>query len=180
LRNLPGLDPQRIFVLGHSQGAMMAPRIAQRAAVAGLLLLAAPARPLQDVYVQQLEFLGAPSLDEERRKAADPAAHRLMGLPAGYWNDLRGYDPVAVAGTLSVPLLVLQGGRDYQVTSADDFARWHSAFDRDPRVVLKSYAALNHLFIAGEGPPSAADYQHAGQVSSEVIDDIARWVLAAR
>src|SRR5690606_29657538 len=49
LREAPGIDPARVYVLGHSQGAMMAPRIAARSGhVAGLVLLAAPARPLLD------------------------------------------------------------------------------------------------------------------------------------
>src|SRR3546814_7208856 len=54
LREAPGIDPARVYVLGHSQGAMMAPRIAARSGhVAGLVLLAAPARPLLDILVEQ-------------------------------------------------------------------------------------------------------------------------------
>ena len=59
---LPQVDPARIFVLGHSQGGMMAPRIAAHAAdadapVAGLVLFAAPSRKLLDILVEQTRRL---------------------------------------------------------------------------------------------------------------------------
>lgn len=190
-----GVDPTRRYVIGHSQGAMMAPRIAQRAPeLAGLVLLAAPSRPLHEIYVQQLEYLAALSdgidaeerdkIEDEREKAAavatiasdSPAATNLLQLPARYWIDLRGYDPVAVAATLPQPMLVLQGERDYQVTLPGDYARWHDAFSRSDRVGLATYENLNHLLMAGEGAPSPAEYSRAGRVDARVIDDIARWI----
>jgi len=76
LRSDARIDPRRVFVLGHSQGAMMAPRIAQRVEVAGLVLLAAPARPLQEIYIAQLRYLGAPRPKRKRRKRASPQATR--------------------------------------------------------------------------------------------------------
>jgi len=101
-----------------------------------------------------------------------------MGLPARYWDDLSRYDPVAVAQDLAVPLLILQGGRDYQVTPADDFSRWRAAFAGDERAMLRDYPAANHLFMAGEGASSPAEYEQAGTVVPAVIEDIADWVEA--
>ncbi|MGC2620108.1 MAG: alpha/beta fold hydrolase, partial [Acidobacteriaceae bacterium] len=47
------IDPQRIFVLGHSLGAMLAPRIAQGdKQVAGLIIMAGPTRPFEQVLVE--------------------------------------------------------------------------------------------------------------------------------
>ena len=190
LRQQPGVDPARTFVLGHSLGAMMAPRIAQRdPALAGAILLAAPAEPLEDMIVRQVRYLRGTAdnkeldaLEKQREQvkhldAAQPASSpSMMQLPASYWLDLRGYDPVAVAGKLTIPLLVLQGGRDYQVTPKDDFTRWQSTFAHDSRVELKTYPTLSHLFMPGGDPPGPQDYQRAGHVDAAVMADIATWI----
>lgn len=189
------IDPARVFVAGHSLGAMMAPRIAQRAPeLAGLILLAAPARPLQDIVVEQVNYLAAHDggvSDEERAgieeitvkaaaiatlDASTPAAENLLGLPSRYWMNLRDYDPVDVARSLPQPMLIVQGGRDYQVTRDGDFVRWEAVFDDEPRVQFALHPALNHLLIAGEGSPGPAEYAVEGKVDAAVIADIATFV----
>lgn len=195
LRKTEGIDPARVFVAGHSLGAMMAPRVAQRAPdIAGLVLLAAPARPLQAAYLEQIEFLAAKdgSVSEDERAAIEaerakvealatleadaPAENNLLGLPSSYWIDLRDYDAVAVAGAIPQPLLLLQGARDYQVTVAADLARWRTVFADSPRVAVHEYPGLNHLFLAGEGAPNPEEYFTAGHVPAQVFDDIAAWI----
>jgi dienelactone hydrolase len=192
---LPGIDRARVFLIGHSQGAMLAPRIAQRAThLAGLVLLAAPARPLDVLYLEQIRFLAgldgqidageAAQIESEAGKAralptlaADaPASTNLLGLPARYWIDLRDYDPVSVAAAIPQRVFVAQGDRDYQVTTERDFARWHAVHGNDPRFRLQRYAALNHHMIAGAGPPSPRDYADAGHVDAALLDDIAAWI----
>jgi hypothetical protein len=63
-----------------------------------------------------------------------------------------------------------------QCTEAD-FNNWKSALEAQPRVTLKLYPKLNHLFVAGEGKSTPAEYERPGHVSEEVIDDIARWIF---
>lgn len=196
LRARAGIDGGRIFVAGHSLGALVAPRIGARdAKIAGLILLAAPALPLEDTVLRQTRHLlaldgktaaeiDAAVADLDRARAAvkhiDAGAAgdapSLLGLPTAYWRDLAGYDPVATARTLRQPMLVLQGGRDYQVTVADDFARWRAAFDNDPRVQLREYADLGHAFMPGGNPPGPKDYLVPGHVDAAVITDIANWI----
>lgn len=195
LRMVEGIDQDRIFVLGHSQGGMLAPRIAQRSGkVAGLVLLAAPARPLLDLLPEQNRYLVAldGSIDAAEqahldrldaqiaaiRGGADIAAvDTPLGLPPGYWRSLDAVDPVADARALDLPMLLLHGGRDFQVVEAD-WLRWRDAFDDDPRAALKHYPALNHLGLAGEGPGTPAEYQQAGTVDAILIADIAQWIHA--
>ena len=193
------INPARVFIAGHSLGALMAPRMAQRAPeLAGLILLAAPARPLQDIVLEQVSYLAESDgeidaeeqagIDQMRSKAAafaslsadTPASDTLFGMPARYWIDLRSYDPVAVAQEISQPMLIIQGGRDYQVTPDGDFSRWQAAFEGEPRVQLKLFPALNHLMIAGAGPSTLKEYALAGKVDAGVIDAIARFVDAGR
>jgi fermentation-respiration switch protein FrsA (DUF1100 family) len=108
--------------------------------------------------------------------AADASsATLLLQAPPGYWLDLREHDPVAAAKTLKQPLLILQGGRDYQVTEAD-FEGWKNRLGSRPTVTLKLYPNLNHLFIAGEGKSTPAEYERPGHVAETVVSDIAEWI----
>jgi dienelactone hydrolase len=196
LQKQEGIDPKRVFLLGHSLGGMLAPRIAQQApGLAGVIVLAGTARPLEDVVVEQVVYLdsldGEPSaarkfaheiLRGQARKvkspdlkASTPAAELPLKLPAAYWLSLRGYDPPAVAAGLDLPILVLQGERDYQVTMAD-FALWQKALAGKPNAAFRNYPKLNHLFRPGEGKSRPAEHEPAGNVAEEVVRDIADWV----
>ena len=183
------VDKARIFVLGHSLGGMLAPRIAEAGKnVGGLIILAGATRPLEEVIVDQIRHLRGPGTPEAQaaeefaRRVRDPKLGaddivNFMGspMPAAYWLDLRGYHPGELAARLGKPVFVLQGGRDYQVTLAD-FEGWKSALGAREQATLKLYAAMNHLFIAGEGRSMPDEYNRAGHVALEVIDDIASWI----
>ena len=195
LRGVAGIDPARVYVLGHSQGGMLAPRIARQSGeVAGLAMLAAPARPLLDLLLEQNRYLVGldgtvdpaeqahltrlqAQVDAVRGDGAVALADSPMGLPANYWRTFETVDPVADARATDVPLLLLQGGRDIQVVDAD-WRLWQAAFANDPRASLHHYPALNHLGIAGEGPGNIAEYQQSGQVDATLIADIAAWIHA--
>ena len=99
-----------------------------------------------------------------------------MGAPAGYWLDLRDYDPVETAVNLDLPMLILLGARDYQVTIAD-FALWQAGLKGRTDITFITYPALNHLFITGTGSPNPDEYNTPGHVDPKGISDIAGWVL---
>jgi len=103
----------------------------------------------------------------------------LLGAPPAYWLDLRAHNPVAEAKSLKQPLLILQGGRDYQVTPAQ-FDDWKKGLEGSNKVTFKLYPELNHLFIAGKGKSSPSEYEKGGYVAEEVVSDIAEWLLRAR
>ena len=110
LRSLPGIDGGRIFVLGHSQGGMMAPRIGLRDnKIAGLILFAAPARKLLDILVEQnqrlLHMQGQdciPAVIAHMQKLKSDIAAvrrgdadaRLIGLDSRYWQSVDSVDPL--------------------------------------------------------------------------------------
>lgn len=188
------IDLDRIFVLGHSLGGYAIPRIAERTeAVAGYIVLAGAARPIPDLLIEQLEYIAA--LDgritaDERAEidgaqatvgelnalqpGEDPTA-LLLGAPAAYWLDLRDYAPADAAKAIEAPMLVLQGGADYQVT-VQDYGLWRDALgDRDD-VQLTLYPGLNHFFVEIEGKSTPRDALGGGHVSERVVDDIADWV----
>lgn len=194
LQGTEGINPQSVFVIGHSLGAMLAPRIAQQAPdLAGIVLLAAPGRSLIDVSLEQFDYLGtlpenqveeAQAVLEAYREELNAAAQIdestdlnavFFGAPTSYWLDLQNYSQVQVAQGLSLPMLILQGARDYQVTM-EDFAGWREALEDAPNVTFRSYPALNHLFLAGEGPSVPAEYNQPGHVPGEVINDLVNWI----
>ena len=96
-----------------------------------------------------------------------------------YFFDLKNYDPVAEAARLQIPLLFLQGDRDFQVTMKD-FGLWKAGLAGSQQASFRNYPALNHLFIPGEGPGSPAEYAKPGNVAPEVIDNITRWLSARK
>lgn len=197
LGRTPAIDPRRIVVVGHSLGGMLVPRIAAAGApVAGFVVMAGAARPIEQAVVEQARYLagadGVTSAEEQARidqleraaariKALTPAdaanPEPVFGAPASYWLDLRGYDPPAAAAQVKQPMLLLQGERDYQVTMAE-FSRWTSALAQRADVSFKSYSGLNHLFVAGTGRSLPAEYETPGHVSEVVVSDIARWIMA--
>jgi dienelactone hydrolase len=186
LRAQPEVNPKRVFVLGHSLGGYLAPRIAEEdGKLAGLVVLAGAVRPMEDAVVDQAEYLGvsADNLKTVKAVAAkikslepgDEDSPPVMGAPVAYWLDLKGYDPAALAKKLALPMLILQGERDFQVTMKD-FALWKAAVGANKAVTMRAYPALNHLFVAGEGKGTEAEYRKPGHVAPEVIDDIAKFV----
>jgi uncharacterized protein len=192
VRAHPAVDPQRVYVAGHSLGAQLAPEIARRdGRVAGAILLAATARPIGVVMEEQLEYLAglqqnaAPEAQTQLREALEQVrmltsgeaadTQMVMGAPASYFRDLSARDGVAEALRLEIPILVLQGERDYQVTMTD-FGIWRDRLDARRRTTFRSFPALNHLFVAGEGPATPAEYAQPGFVAEEVVTTIAEWI----
>jgi hypothetical protein len=196
LRQREEIDPGRIYVLGHSLGGYLLPRIgAADPDIAGLIALAGSTRPMEDLALEQVTYLagldGTVSPDEQagidqltaqvaRAKdpalsASTPASELPLNMPANYLLDLRGYDPAATAKELPQRMFIGQGARDYQVTTAD-FEGWRAALGSRPDVEFKLYPDLNHLFVTGEGKSTPKEYTVAGHVAEEVIADIVNWV----
>jgi len=186
LRSQAEVNGSRVFAIGHSLGGYVAPRIAEQdGKLAGIVLIAANVRPLEDLLVEQMNYMGITGKQLDNAKAfqanvkklepGDEDKPALGGLPASYWVDLKGYDPAAAAKKLAIPMLILQGERDYQVTMTD-FALWKTAVGSAKGVVMKSYPSLNHLFVAGVGKSLPAEYSQPGHVAPPVIDDIANFV----
>ncbi len=196
----PGIDTNQIFLLGHSFGGMLLPRINSKAKnVKGLIYFAANSRPLEDLYAMQAEYIIAQDttinaeknrnvLDSIRNEAArikklTPANAKdttmILRLSTAYWLDLKTYNPVKQATTQKTPMLFLHGGRDYQVTD-EDFNGWKSGLNAKSNVKFKLYPSLNHFFITGEGKSTPKEYMQKGNVSSEVIDDISSWIQSGQ
>ena len=198
LRARPEIDAQQIFVLGHSLGGYLAPRIGEAdPQIRGLIILAGSARPLEDVILDQMTYVLSLSMPDPvvrqqqlavvkqqvelvkdpQRLPTAAAADLPLNVPAAYWLDLNAYQPGKVAQTLKQPMLFLQGGSDYQVTR-EDFQIWQDALGGRSDVQFILYPGLSHLFMPVEGGQKAtpATYTVAGHVADVVVNEIGSWI----
>ena len=196
LRGHEQIEKDRVYLLGHSLGGTLAPRIADTSPrPAGIVILAGAVDALLEKILTQYRYIfsldGTVSEKEQQtldqteavvrsiRDAldgtAEPPDGYVLGAPFGYFKDLERHDPPAEAAALGLPTLVLQGRRDYQVT-LDEFERWRSALAGKPGACLMAYEGLDHLFREGSGPPGPHDYERLAPVEPRVIDDIAAWI----
>ncbi len=179
------VDPKRVFVIGHSLGALLAPEIAFRAKAAGVLMLAPPGLPSLESLLRQQRYLGeSPKViaqtEENIRLINSKTLARnqpVPGMPltAEYYYDLDSRDEIAFARKLGKPILILHGTRDYQVVD-EDIAVWRKGLASTPNVTIEELPGLNHLFIAGTGTPSPDEYMIPSYVAPEVIAKISTFI----
>lgn len=174
--SLPFIDKRKVFIAGHSLGGLLAPLIATRCpSVTGLILLAAPSRPQDDILKEQIRYLGSLNGNTDEKLLAQQYQQIKAAAPQIYWDYLDKYAPVMTACSLSVPMLFLQGERDYQVTM-QDFAMWKLGMFGKTNATFQSYPTLNHCFMEGTGKSTPMEYNHPARVYGKVMEDIAKWV----
>lgn len=188
LARQPAIDPGRIGLLGHSEGALVAMSAAARQApVRFLVLMAGSSRPGAEIVAEQQRYGIArfvADLPEPRRSAlADSLqreAARLIALlaesslPLAYFL---AHDPREVAGRLRLPALVLHGESDRQVpvSQAEELAE--ALRRRGAPVAVRRFPSTNHLFLPdGDGDPGLYLTLTTRDLRSEVVAAIVSWV----
>ena len=185
-----------IWVLGHSEGGLVALAAAQRpAGICGVILVSTPGRPLGETMRAQFRAnpANAPILDAamkavdalEAGQRVDPATlppplSRIFDAPVqGFVIDLFAQRPTVLAASLRVPVLVVQGDRDIQV-GVDDARALAAA----PHATLVVVPGVNHVLKAVPSEDRAANlatYRDASlPIAPAVVDAIARFVTAPR
>lgn len=191
-----------VFVAGHSQGGMAAPRIAERHdGVAGVVNLDGSPDPGLDpehADIIRYEFDIHGELDEEQ--AAQLEADRetlrriragefdddetVMGRPGVWHRSLNAYDPAATASDLDVPVFVantLGADEETQPEVAaflrDRYESWRTTdLPEGSRVTV--YEGVDHYFQAGFTPTNPLSYYFGGNVAATVLADLADWLRA--
>ena len=191
------IDPDRIFVLGHSLGGNAVPAVARELAQApvkarGFIMMAASPRPLDVLMREQYDFLYSlmPEVTEEQQAEKDAIFAELdklqdldalteddtvVGVYSSYWKWLAAYDILQAADEITEPVLLLQGEEDYQVTM-EDFGIWKEAIGGKENWKLVSYPGLTHLFMPGQKSEGSGAYTRQANVDAQVIGDIAAFV----
>jgi pimeloyl-ACP methyl ester carboxylesterase len=194
LKQQKEVDSAKVFIAGHSQGAMCAPLMAKKRKVKGLILLAAPARPLLEIIPEQLDYInnidGKISEEEEKMSSAikwqvknalkpDLTLKTKTMLPFGakakYWLLDRNYKVLEVAKTLTVPIQLIQGGRDYNVTKKD-YDLWAEAMSGKSNFKATWFEDLDHMYFTGNGMAKPEVMMQPNHVSKKVIAKMVEFV----
>ena len=187
-------DSPCIWLLGHSEGGLVALAAAHRAQdLCGVILVAAPGRPMGQLIREQIAAnpANAPLIEQAHKALArleagkrvktDKLAAPLQQLFAepvqGYLIDLLRYDPAGLAASLPMPLMIVSGGRDMQVAAADGAALRSAQPAARHAVVLE----MNHVLKEIEGDDRAANIASYGDpslpVSAKLVDLVTGFML---
>jgi len=189
------LNKLDIYLVGHSLGGMLAPKIAsENKAVKGCVLMAANANKLERLLIPQMEYItkldGQIGINEQNQlqlireklnylddslSSNTPSEKLPLNLPASYWVSLKEYNQLEAVQNLQIPILFLQGKRDYQVTM-DDYRLWKKSISNKKKIKFKSYKKLNHLFFEGKGKSSPKEYMEVNHVPYYVVKNIVKWI----
>ena len=182
-----------IWLMGHSEGGLVALAAAQTPDVCGLVLLAAAGRPVATVLREQLQAnpANAPVLDQamsaigelERGKRVDTRAMHPALLPLfndgvqNYLIDLFRYDPAKLIATYRGPVLIVQGDHDLQVSLTDA----HALASADPRARLLLVPDMNHVLKRAVSDDRAANFatyaNPALPLAPGLVDGIAQFLI---
>lgn len=187
----PRIDKKRIFIAGHSQGGFMLPYFAKNCPpVRGYIGLAANFSTLLEMLPYQFNYLA----DSASRQYCDEMIARCRymtanlenknynkdsctpGLTMIYMRHMERNSPVALAGNLEgKPVLLIQGGRDYQVPPSE-LELWKQQLQKSKTLEWKVFPKLNHLMMEGEGKPGPAEYNISANVPEYVPEEIVSWI----
>lgn len=162
-------DAPCVWLLGHSEGGLIALASAKEDGVCGLVLVAAPGRPVGEVLREQFRAnpANAPILGDAERAidrleagervdvgAMHPALQAIFA-PAvqGFLVSLFALDPARLIADAPGPVLIVQGARDGQV-SVVDAERLKAA---RPAAGLALFATMNHVLKDVASDDRAAD-----------------------
>ena len=200
LRGDPRIDPANIFIIGHSMGAMLAPRIDKEGGnYRGLILLAGTPRRLEEVMVEQnnevlaeMKGLARRLVEKQIKKLTgtldglyemsdeDAKKKKLGGGVTLYYFKEMGEPPVeSYLNTLKKPILVMQGEKDFQVKADTDFRLYKELLADHPNASFILYENLNHAFVPsvyGSISKAKQEYGVEQHIGENVIADIARWI----
>lgn len=177
------VDNTRIYLLGHSLGGTLAPRIAQRSPVKprGIIYMAAMARPFWTAVEDQLRYIcsvNGANEEETLRTIQTQMQQMKSALPEEYLKMQEEYDAVATAKSLPyrMRMLFLQGGHDYQVTE-EDFMMWRNALhESHPNAEFKFYSSDDHLMRTLDHKATPDDYAVSGELDKAVVKDITAFI----
>ena len=198
------VDGDEIYLIGHSQGGMLSPKlVTDNPEFRGLISMGGTLRRMEDLILEQNEVMNAlnTALTPEERDAANAEVAQLVaeikaldadadaspdtllyGYPETYWKSLNQIDSMGLAEQLAeeeYPMLILQGINDFQVLYDTDFALWQEVVADNPNAACIAYEGLSHVFMPGTPEFDGTVYDAPAHVEPAVIEDIAAWILSS-
>lgn len=201
LRKDPRIDTNQIFIIGHSLGGMLAPRIdAEGGHFAGIIIMGGSPRKLEEILMDQnndvldslnifLKMIAKKQIGALSAKfdkiytSSDEEAKSTVILGkysrAFYFKEMGEHPSINYLNVLDKPVLILQGDQDFHVSVDKDFQAYKDLLGEKPHVTFKLYPNLNHLFmpaVYGEILKMKKEYKVAQHVDKNVINDISDWI----
>lgn len=204
LRLDPRVDPDRIYIVGHSMGAMLAPRIdAEGGDFRGLILMAGTPYRLEDIVVRQLrqaagsrgglmkaivaleDRIFSRKFDRLYEMTEEEAKKKKFAgsVTLWYFREMGRKTAADYIRETDKPVLILQGGMDFQVLPSVDFEGFKEQLRGRENVEYRLYPELNHLFVKGiynDILKAGKEYRVEQHIGPEVIDDIAAFIRRGR
>ena len=200
LKKDPRIDHDRIFLLGHSLGGMLVPRIdAEGADVRGMILMAGTPHRLEETVLRQLKQTGGSrsilklitgieyrifsNKFKDLYQMSDEEAKRKKfagNLSLYYFKDLGRKTAADYLLENDKPVLIMQGGRDFQVLAEDDFRLFQELLADRENTEYKLYPDLNHCFVKAiydDIMKASKEYGAERHIGKDVIRDIAVFIL---
>jgi len=190
LRARKEIDPRRIVVIGHSEGASIAAMIgASDPDLAAVVMMAGFGRRGADVSLEQQEeaLRNEPTMSETTKDSLRAKQREIVktvlaggsvpGINA-WVREFFAYDPLPTVRKVKQPLLILQGERDRQVDQSHAKLLADAAREAgNKNVTITVLPTLNHLFLPSK-TGSVAEYPHLETmvVPDVVLDALADWV----
>ncbi|KQL39193.1 dienelactone hydrolase [Bacillus sp. FJAT-25509] len=202
LKKDPRVDANRIFIIGHSLGGTLAPRIdAEGGDVAGLIILAGTPRTLEEVILnqnedsikqleasqQEIDLKQVKELQNKFDAISDMTVEMaeqtiLFGsVYAWYFKEMNQHPTKDYLSQNKKAIFVVQGDKDVQVSVEKDFNRYREMLKDHPDVTFKLYPGLNHMFmkaVFGTLKDIWNEYNIPQSVDRNVLEDIAKWILS--
>lgn len=184
LRTRSDIDARKIFLIGHSEGGMIAPMVAvDEPGLAGIVLMAGPGRSGREILIFQNRY----AIEHDTTLTPAKRTEMLAKVPAVVDSAMQStpwlqffatHDPLATARRVKVPVLILQGGDDQQVIASEAPILQKAFRDGGNRdVTMRVFPALNHFFIHQPGGnPSGYTTLPTNLASPEVLGAAADWI----
>jgi len=103
----------------------------------------------------------------------------VEGFSESYWKSTNELNTEASIARIRIPMLIMQGSADVQVTERTDYVEWQRVLDGRSNCTFKVYPELNHLFMKTLGNPIFKIYEEyttKGTVDENVIKDMAKFI----
>ena len=200
LKKDPRINPERVFIIGHSMGGMLSPRIdAEGGNYAGLIIMAGSPRKLEEIILDQNEaalrstkgFVNwivkkqvakfAAMFDGMYELSDAEAKKKKMGggTTLYYFKEMGEHAASAYLSSCEKPVLIMQGEKDFQATAEKDFAAYKQLLAGRSNVTFRLYENLSHAFVPsvyGDIMKAKQEYNVKQHISDKVIGDIASWI----
>ena len=186
LRARPEIRGDRLGLIGHSEGGLIAPMVARDdPQLRAMVLLAGPSRTIRNIlaFQRRVYVESDTSVQPSKRDSVMAAIARTTDSAAatpGWLQYVYDYDPLATARRVRTPVLILHGATDLQV-SVDQVPELVAAFraggNRD--VTSHVFPRTNHLFLDDtSGVYSGYATLPSKAVRPEILGMLADWVVA--